>query len=185
MSWSEYQERTYKTKPQYLAVYLANNLNVKSIVDLGCGSGNETVYFLKKGYQVTSIDAYLNESYITSRITASEKNNLTLINSKMEEVSIPKCDALVSLFTLPFCEHSEFNNLWNKIYESINSNGYLVANLFGPNCYLKEEGKLTFTKEEVGSLLKNYEIIKWKEQEYTRNIDNTHWHYFDFVARKK
>lgn len=185
MSWNEYQKATYRTNPQYLVVYLANNLKFNTVVDLGCGSGNETVYLLKKNKQVTSIDAYLNEDYILSRIINSQKNNLTLIKESMETVNIPKTDVVVSLFTLPFCEPSKFNILWNNIKESINKGGYLVANLFGERCYHKENGIPVFTEEEVKELLKDFDIIKWKEQEYTKDKDNTHWHYYDFIARKK
>ncbi len=48
LKWEEYQESTYRTKPNYLAVFLANKLSFQSIIDLGCGSGNNTVYMLKK-----------------------------------------------------------------------------------------------------------------------------------------
>lgn len=185
MSWSEYQERTYRTKPQYLAVYIANNLEFNTIVDLGCGSGNETVYLLKKGKQVTSVDAYLNEDYITSRITEEEQNNLHLIKSNIEDITIPKSDVIMSLFTLPFCNPEEFNNIWNKIKDSINPRGYLVANLFGNRSHHASKQIPVFTEEQVKELLKDYTIIKWKEQEYQRELDDTHWHYFDFVAKKK
>lgn len=185
MSWQEYQEKTYKTKPQYLAVYLVNNTNFSSVIDLGCGAGNETVYFLKKGKKVVAIDGFLNESYVLDRISSSEKENLTLINEKFESVNLPQTDAVFSVFTLPFCNTEYFPELWQKIVTCINDNGYLVANLFGERDHHQNFGLKVFTKDEVLSLLKDFEIIKWKEQEYTRESDNTHWHYYDFVAQKK
>lgn len=185
MSWTEYQESTYRTKPNYLTVYLANNLSFNTVIDLGCGSGNDTVYLLKKGKKVTAIDAYLNEDYILNRITNETINNLTMIKDTMENIQLPKSDVILSLFVLPFCNPSQFNEVWQKVTSSINKNGYLVSNLFGERDHHKEFNRPTFTKDEVLDLLKDFEIIKWKEQEYTRESDNTHWHYYDFIARKK
>lgn len=185
MNWSTYQENTFRTKPNYLSVFLANKLEFKTLVDLGCGSGNDTVYMLKKGKIVTAIDGSLNEKYITSRINDEEKKRLSLIKSDFESVSIPKTDAILALFALPFCKPSEFSNLWNKLDKSLDIGGILVANLFGErDWHLNDDRVTNHTKEEVLALLKNYEILKWKEQEYTKDIDNTHWHYYDFVAKK-
>ncbi len=84
------------------------------------------------------------------------------------------------------CAPSKFRKLWDKIFNALPSGGILTANLFGEKCFHKgNENVSTFTKEEVLELLKDYEIIKWKEQEYTREVDNTHWHYYDFIAKKK
>ncbi len=185
MNWSSYQENTFRTKPNYLSVYLANNLEFNTLVDLGCGSGNDTVYMLKKGKRVTAIDGSLKEEYITSRINDDEKTRLTLVNSNFENVIIPKSDAILSLFSLPFCKPSEFNNLWSKIDKALDKGGILAANLFGErDWHMNDERVSNHTKEQVLELLRNYEIIKWKEQEYTREVDDTHWHYYDFVARK-
>ena len=61
-----------------------------------------------------------------------------------------------------------------------------VGNLFGDRDYRRNRTDInTFTKEEVLNLLKDYDIKKWKEQEYIRDSDSTHWHYFDFVVTKK
>ncbi len=185
MNWELYQENTFRTKPNYLTVFLVNKLEFKTVVDLGCGSGNDTVYMLKRGKVVTAIDGSLNESYILDRISDEDKKRLTLDRSNFEEVVIPKTDVVLSLFSLPFCKPSEFNKLWNKIDNALDKDGIIVANLFGERDWHKSDKRVsTHTKEEVLALLKDYEILKWKEQEYTREIDNTHWHYYDFVAKK-
>ena len=33
-----------------------DNTTMKRVIDLGCGSGNDTIYLLKKNYFVTAID---------------------------------------------------------------------------------------------------------------------------------
>lgn len=185
MDWKSYQENTFRTKPNYLTVHLINKLNFNSVVDLGCGSGNDTVYMLKKGKKVTAIDGSLNEEFIISRINEDEQKRLVLDSHNFEDVLIPKTDVVLSLFSLPFCKPSEFNNLWNKINNALDKDGIIVANLFGErDWHMNDERVSNHTKDEVLDLLKDYEILKWKEQEYTRESDNTHWHYYDFIAKK-
>lgn len=105
---------------------------------------------------------------------------------KFEEIKLPKTDCILTTFAQPFCSPSKFNDLWNTIYEVLPSGGIFAANLFGDRCFHKENKEVsTFTKEEVLELLKDYEIIKWKEQEYIKDLENKKWHYFDFVAKKK
>lgn len=185
MEWTNHQNHTYKMTPNYLAIYITNNLEFKSVVDLGSGSGNETVYMLKKGKNVTAIDSTMNPSYILDRIPKKLVPNLTIIEETFENVSIPKTDAILSMFSLPFCTPREFPTLWSKIESALSSGGVLAANLFGERHFMSDrEDVSTFKRCEVEELLKNFEIVKWKEQEYDRD-DGTHWHFYDFVAIKK
>ena len=48
------------------------NLNGASILDLGCGSGRDSLYFLEKGYIVTSVDASEEMVRLSSELTGQE-----------------------------------------------------------------------------------------------------------------
>ena len=50
--------------------YFTNHVE---IIDLGCGSGNETVYMLNHGIKVLAVDRQLNEQYILDRVDDSIK----------------------------------------------------------------------------------------------------------------
>lgn len=185
MEWTNHQACTYKMTPNYLAVYIANNLEFESVVDLGCGSGNETVYFVRKGKKVTAVDSTLNEEYILDRLKKSEKENVTLVEKPFEELELPKCDAVFSSFSLPFCSREKFSGLWREIEEVLPKGGIVAGNLFGERCFFKDSRDVNIhTESQVKELLKGYDIVKWKEQEYDRE-DGKHWHYYDFVAIKK
>ena len=67
--WEEYQKQTYNEPPASNIVEFLKHQNPKTAIDLGCGSGNETVYMVKKGINVTAIDLYLNKNYILIVIT--------------------------------------------------------------------------------------------------------------------
>lgn len=57
--WTNYQEKTYNNSVCNLLVEFLDNYKISSCIDLGCGSGNETVYMLKKGIKVLSVDRQL------------------------------------------------------------------------------------------------------------------------------
>lgn len=49
--WIKYQEKTYNNQVSNLLVEFLENYKISSSIDLGCGSGNETVYMIKKRNQ--------------------------------------------------------------------------------------------------------------------------------------
>ena len=68
--WRNYQNRTLNAKVSSLLIeFLTKYNDIKTIVDLGCGAGNESVYLLRKGYKVTAVDRQLNKSFILDRLT--------------------------------------------------------------------------------------------------------------------
>lgn len=184
MDFKDYQERYFKTNPNYLAVYIANNLKFEKVLDLGCGSGNETVYFLKKGKEVIAVDKVINKDYFYSRIKDDSK--LTLVESSFEELELPKVDAIYSTFSLSFYDVNNFLDFWNKMYETLPNGGILAANFFGEkDSFAQNKTVNVFNKDEVMELLSKYEVVKFKEQECDQDETNAHRHYYDFVAIKK
>lgn len=184
--WSNYQKNSLNGNVENLLLeFLDNYNNINSIVDLGCGAGNESVYLLKHGYKVISIDRQLNRSFILDRLDESEKNNVTFIESDFKDLIIPKSDCVIAMFSIPFCAKEYFNELWDKIYKSLNNNGYFVGQLFGDRDAWKDENWVnTFSKEEVLKKLNKYEIILLDEIEYVRESDGKKWHYFNVIAKK-
>lgn len=100
--WSNYQNNTLNDKVENLLIeFLDNYKNINNYVDLGCGAGNESVYLLKRGYKVTSIDRQLNKDFILDRLTEEKKNNVTFIESNFEDLVIPKTDCIHSIIGVP------------------------------------------------------------------------------------
>ncbi len=181
MDFKDYQKRYYRTNPNYLAVYLVNKMDFHSVLDLGCGSGNETIYFLKKGKEVIAVDKDLNEEYFYTRV--KKEDNLVLNRCAFEDFDFPKVDAVLSTFSLSFCRPDKFDEVWNKIEKCLPHRGILAGNLFGEkDSFSQLENVNVFTKDEVLELLSNYEIVKFNEKEYDQEASGKHRHYYDFVA---
>ena len=184
--WTNYQNKTYGDDACKLIIDFLDKYKVDSAIDLGCGSGNETVYMVKNGIKVLAIDRQLNQDFILNRLSDSEKQLISFKESSFEDVELPKTKLLTAFFSIPFCNPNNFDELWTKIYNSIEDNGYFVGQLFGDrDAWNVVDSINTFPIDKVKEYLKNYNIIKLEEVEYVRESDNKKWHFYDILAQKK
>ena len=175
-NWTNYQAKTYGNNICNLLIEFLNEYKVNNAIDLGCGSGNETVYMIKKGINVLAIDRQLNKDFILNRLSENERKLISFEECSFEKVKLPKAELLVAFFSIPFCKPRNFDNLWDKIYNSIEDNGYFVGQLFGDRDSWNDVDTInTFSMEEIKLYLKKYKIIKFEEVEYIREIDNKKW----------
>lgn len=184
--WTNYQNKTYGDDACKLIIDFLDKYKVDSAIDLGCGSGNETVYMVKNGIKVLAIDRQLNQDFILNRLSDSEKQLISFKESSFEDVELPKTKLLTAFFSIPFCNPNNFDELWTKIYNSIEDNGYFVGQVFGDrDAWNVVESINTFSIDKVKEYLKNYNIIKLEEIEYVRESDDKKWHFYDIIAQKK
>ena len=184
--WTNYQNETYGDNVCKLLIEFLDNYKIDNAIDLGCGSGNETVYMIKNGIKVLAIDRQLNQDFILNRLSDNEKKMISFKESSFEDVELPKTKLLTAFFSIPFCNPNNFDELWTKIYNSIEDNGYFVGQLFCDRyAWNVVESINTFSIDKVKEYLKNYNIIKLEEIEYVRESDNKKWHFYDIIAQKK
>ena len=184
--WTNYQNETYGDDVCKLLIEFLDNYKIENAIDLGCGSGNETVYMIKNGIKVLAIDRQLNQDFILNRLSDNEKKMISFKESSFEDVELSKTKLLTAFFSIPFCNPNNFYELWTKIYNSIEDNGYFVGQLFGDrDAWNVVESIKTFSIDKVKEYLKNYNIIKLEENEYVRESDNKKWHFYDIIAQKK
>jgi hypothetical protein len=184
--WTNYQNKTYGDDVCKLLIDFLDKYKVNNAIDLGCGSGNETVYMIKNGIKVLAIDRQLNQDFILNRLSENEKKLISFKESSFEDVELPRTNLLTAFFSIPFCNPNNFDELWNKIYNSIEDNGYFVGQLFGDrDAWNVVDSINTFPINKVKAYLKKYKIIKLEEVEYVRESDNKKWHFYDIIAQKK
>ena len=187
-------EYYYKTKnsnvPKNLRMFMDMKVEAGVCIDLGCGAGRDTVFLIKNGWKVIAIDKEDTEKMIRSSLNEEEQNSLEFIKQHFEDnITLQSCNLLVANASLSFCNKENFNELWNKIVNSISKDGYFVGNFFGINDTWANRPNMTFfTKEEVIKLFSSFEIINFKEVEKNGKTAlgvEKHWHVFNVIAKKK
>ena len=184
--WTNYQNKTYGDDVCKLLIEFLDNYKIDNAIDLGCGSGNESVYMVKNGIKVLAIDRQLNKDFILNRLSDDEKKLISFKEGSFENIELPKTQLLTAFFSIPFCNPNNFDELWTKIYNSIEDNGYFVGQLFGDrDAWNVVDSINTFPINKVKAYLKKFKIIKLEEVEYVRESDNKKWHFYDIIAQKK
>ena len=187
----KYHKNTLNAPPHKEVSNLVRNLKFKgTALDLGCGSGRDTIELLKNGWKVISIDFANTKDLIESKLTYKEIQNFKFIEGKFENVNLEKNDLTIAYFSLQYCESSKFQYLWQNIENNLNKNGFFMGNFLGNNDSWKNLDKplIFFSKESVLKLFENFEIIKFDEIEKDGKTGlgiEKHWHIFNVIAKKK
>ena len=99
-------------------------------IDLGCGAGRDTIYLIKNGWNVLSIDKEDTGKFISSKLNEEEIKRFRFVRQDFENIELEKNNLLVANFSIPFCKKDCFNELWNKITNSILKERILCGKFF-------------------------------------------------------
>lgn len=103
----------------------AKTIEKKTAIDLGAGTGNDALYLINKGFNVTCIDKEeKSKEIIESKI--KDKDKLKIIIDNFENVKLEKSNLIYSCLSLQYCNPSKKAEVMNKITSSINKNGFFV-----------------------------------------------------------
>ena len=162
--------------------------------DLGCGAGNLSFYLLQKGWKVIAVDKEV--EIIKSKkekLKDTLKEKLEIVQECFENLEMKKCDFILAINSLPWCDKEKFNDVWNKINKSLKVGGRIAITFFGPNDdFAKSNSNMTIlNKNEILNLLENFQIegktANIIEKEYDGKLASNkshHWHVFILMARK-
>ena len=187
-----YYDNTEADTPKKNVRYFLENIKTTSgkAIDIGCGAGNDSVYLLKNGWNVISIDKENVEERISKRLSFEELKRFKFQKQNFEDMKLEDVDLIVANYSLPFCNNEQINDVWRNIVNNIKTKGYFVGNFFGINdSWNVVESNMTFlTKEQVLDLFEEFDVIKFKEIEkdgLTGLGNMKHWHIFNVIAKKK
>lgn len=187
----KYYDNTKDAMPNYtVRKFIELNIKPGNAIELGCGAGRDTVYLIKNGWNVIAIDREDVEDRIAAKLNEEELKRFKFSKQQFETIELEKNNLVVANFSLSFCNKNNFKYLWDRITDSILTDGYFVGNFFGIN----DEWKTTknemsfFTKEQIIELFEEFEMVEFKEIEKdgTTGLGKMkHWHIFNVIARKK
>ncbi|MBM3234936.1 methyltransferase domain-containing protein [Candidatus Poribacteria bacterium] len=113
------------------------------VCDLGTSTG-ETIFNLNKRYPEMNIMFYGIDNSLPMLKKAKEKckgiKNVKFICSNIQDISIPKSDLIISLYTLQFIRISERNRIIDKIFKALkNEGGFIISEkIVNQNIFLDE-----------------------------------------------
>ena len=162
----------------------------RQAVDLGCGSGNDTVHMVKAGFKVHAIDGSADGlARLRARPDMQGHKNLTTEQSLYEIVKLPRNVWINAGFALPFSKKDVFERIWEHIYDRLEKGGVFSGQLFGFNdtWHCKVADMNFHDMAGIERLLQKYTTLHLREEE----SDGTdavgrpkHWHIYHIVIQK-
>lgn len=116
----KYYENTKDALPHAMVKkFIKMNIKPKNAIDLGCGAGRDTIYLIKNGWNVLSIDRENTREIIADKLNNEEIKRFNFKCLSFENIKLDKSNLLVSNFSIPFCNKNYFNEFWREISNSI------------------------------------------------------------------
>ena len=156
--------------------YLSEHKNL-NILDVGCGSGRNLLYFALLGYPITGID--VNRTAIENIIDISKKENLSQIETLIQDLNQPltlKKESLHFVFStvsLQFLQAQRIPSLLNELQQATTIGGvhYLVFPVKSELYSLPESFSYL---PEPGELYRFYQNSGWSVLEYKEQVGLLH-----------
>lgn len=172
-----------------LTLFENEKLSAKQAIDLGCGTGIDTMELLRKHWKVTAIDNQIGAlNQLQQQAFPFIDQDLKLIHGSFECIDLPAVNFINASFSLPFCPPDNFEDLWRNIENAICSGGRFAGHFFGTNDSWSTNNEMTFLNEKQIYHLFNSFSIEWMEESKrdgkTIGGKEKHWHVFHVVAKK-
>lgn len=118
----KYYEKMKDAMPhENVKKFVKSNPKIGKAIDLGCGTGRDTIFLIKHDWKVTAVDKENTKDLIEQKLTDKEKNRFKFMFQDFENIEMEKSDLVVSNFSIPFCEKDYFDKFWKKVVESISN----------------------------------------------------------------
>ncbi len=152
--------------PNTFADYLIDNAYV---LDLGCGTGRDSLYFKEKGFKVKCIDGSVNMCKIASEALGQEVENKNYFDIDYKDLF----DGVFACASLLHLKDEDLKIVLKKIYDSLKFNGIMYASFKYGNDERFEDGRYfnDMTLDKFNKLMNdsgcNFEIVKaWNTSQY-------------------
>ncbi len=186
--WTEYYDENEDRAPREMLLDVLDAFGRKDhqAVDLGCGSGIDTLAMLERGWSVFAIDAEEEAiGRVRKRVPSSLAPRLRPLVSRMEGVELPSADLVWAGFSLFFCHPDRFGEVWQRVRRAIRPAGRFAGELLGDrDTWAPKDDMSAFTIGEARTLFEGFELERFEEEEEDGEACSgpKHWHVFHAVA---
>jgi len=147
------------------------------IMDLGCGSGRDSKYFLSKGYKVTAVDGSRELCQLASKLIGQEVLHLRFRDLEFHE----EFDAVWACASLIHVKKSHMTEVLARVLQSIKPNGILYMSYkYGDKQRIKDNRLFSdYTEQGLVSLFSGFNDIAvkdwWMSGDARENRDDEKW----------
>jgi tellurite methyltransferase len=157
-------------------------------LDLGCGTGRDTLALLDHGWRVHAIDSEAEAlTRLEARATPEQRARLTSECARFEAVALPAVDLANASFSLPLCPPAAFPALWRSLTRALRPGGLFAGHLYGERDAWAARGVTVHSRQAIDDLLAGWQVLELCEVERegpTALGKIKRWHLFEIVARR-
>ena len=146
------------------------------ILDLGCGSGRDSLYFINQGYKVTAIDASEAMSELASDYIGQQVEVMTFQDVKAIQVF----DGIWACASLLHCPKDEMEDLFPRLINALKPGGIWYLSLkYGEGERYDDKGRYFsyYTCDSLRNLVKKFPALRiieiWEETRVLRGKNQT------------
>lgn len=169
-NYDEYFKNTVSVDLSHLYFKFIEKLPKEAkVLDLGCGSGRDSLYFKNQGYKVTAIDGSKELANLASKLIEQD-----VIVSNFEELELnDKFNGIWACASLLHLNEIELEKLLTKLEKSLIKDGILYMSFkYGIKEYIDDKGRYfnCYTEETIKELIEGYLSLEIKELFKTNDV---------------
>ncbi len=143
----------------------------KTVIDCGCGAGSDIVFLREQGFLVYAFDSG-SEAISRCQKRFAGDDQVKLFHDSFSSFDYPQVSLINADSSLFFCPETEFEDVWQRMYQALLPNGIFVGSFLGPEDTMAGPDFdreaywpdiLVLDEQAVKSLFNSFEIVTLNE----------------------
>lgn len=129
---------------------LLKKYQVKTVLDLTCGTGSQVFYLLKRGYDVVGSDISVGMLKLAKQKALSEKTKVKLLRGDMRTTKVGKFDAVITIFNaIGHLTKTDFGKTLKNIHRNLNDGGIYLFDIINLNYVRSGDNIMKLSLEKI------------------------------------
>jgi ubiquinone/menaquinone biosynthesis C-methylase UbiE len=121
----------------YTTEQILKSYNVKTVLDLSCGTGSQVFWLTQQGFEVTGVDINSQMLKIAKEKAQAEKLTIQFLKGDMRTAHIGQFDAVITIFnSIGHLTKADFEIALRNIHRNLKKDGFYIFDIANLNYYL-------------------------------------------------